>query len=155
MMLEVPAAVYLAPNFAEEVDFFSIGTNDLIQYVLAVDRSNRKVGPLYEPLHPAVLQCIANAIAAAKRAGKRVSICGEMAADPTCTLILVGLGLDDLSAGPFFIPAIKRLIRSVRFEDVQNLAEEVLRLPTVSEVKGCIFETIRELGLIDIMEMYR
>jgi len=155
MMLEVPAAVYLAPNFAEEVDFFSIGTNDLIQYILAVDRSNRKVGPLYEPLHPAVLQCIANAIAAAKRAGKRVSICGEMAADPTCTLVLVGLGLDDLSAGPFFIPAIKRLIRAVRFEDVQSLADEVLRLSTVTEVKGCIFETIRELGLIDIMEMYR
>jgi phosphotransferase system enzyme I (PtsI) len=106
-------------------------------------------------LHPAVLQCIANAIAAAKHAGKPVSICGEMAADPHCTLILVGLGLDDLSVGPFFIPAIKRLIRAVRFEDVQNLAAEVLRLRTVTEVKGCIFETIRELGLIDIMEMYR
>jgi phosphotransferase system enzyme I (PtsP) len=155
MMLEVPSAVYLAPYFAEEVDFFSIGTNDLIQYVLAVDRNNRKVGPLYEPLHPAVLQCVANAIAAANRAGKRVSLCGEMAADPTCTLVLVGLGLDDLSAGPFFIPAIKRLIRAVRFEDVQRMAEEVLTLPTVSEVKGCIFETIRELGLIDVMEMYR
>lgn len=155
MMLEVPAAVYLAPYFAEEVDFFSIGTNDLIQYVLAVDRGNRKVGPLYEPLHPAVLQCIASAIAAAKQAGKRVSICGEMAADPTCTLVLVGLGLDDLSAGPFFIPAIKRLIRAVRFEDVHDLANEVLSLRTVAEVKGCIFETIRELGLIDIMEMYR
>jgi phosphotransferase system enzyme I (PtsP) len=155
MMLEVPSAVYLAPYFAEEVDFFSIGTNDLIQYILAVDRSNRKVGPLYEPLHPAVLQCVANAIAAANRAGKRVSLCGEMAADPTCTLVLVGLGLDDLSAGPFFIPAIKRLIRAVRYEAVQSMAEEVLRLPTVSEVKGCIFETIRELGLIDVMEMYR
>ena len=126
MMMEVPAAVYLAPILAEEVDFFSIGTNDLIQYVLAVDRNNRKVGPLYEPLHPAVIQCVANAVNAAKHAGKRVSICGEMAADPMCTLLLVGLGLDDLSMGPFFIPIIKRLIRAASFETAQSLAEEAL-----------------------------
>jgi phosphotransferase system enzyme I (PtsP) len=154
MMVEVPAAVYLAPHLVQEVDFVSIGTNDLIQYVLAVDRSNRKVGPLYEPLHPAVVQCVASAVNAAKHAGKRVSICGEMAADPMCTLLLVGLGLDDLSMGPFFIPVIKRLIRTSSYKTAQNLAEEVLRLPTVKEVKACIFEMMRELGVIDLMEMY-
>jgi phosphotransferase system enzyme I (PtsP) len=154
MMMEVPSAVYLAPHLVEEVDFVSLGTNDLIQYMLAVDRNNRKVGTLYEPLHPAVIQCVANAVNAAKHAGKRVSICGEMAADPMCTLLLVGLGLDTLSMGSFFIPVIKRLIRASSFETAQNLAEEVLRLPTVKAIKGCVFECMRELGVIDIMEMY-
>jgi phosphotransferase system enzyme I (PtsP) len=154
IMMEVPAAVYLAPVLAQEVDFFSIGTNDLIQYVLAVDRNNRKVGPLYEPLHPAVIQCVANAVNAAKNAGKHVSICGEMAADPMCALLLVGLGLDDLSMGPFFIPIIKRLIRAASFETAQNLAEEALRLPTVKAIKSCVFEVMRDLGMIDIVEMY-
>jgi phosphotransferase system enzyme I (PtsP) len=154
MMMEVPAAVYLAPVLAPEVDFFSIGTNDLIQYVLAVDRNNRKVGPLYEPLHPAVIQCVANAVNAAKHAGKRVSICGEMAADPMCALLLVGLGLDDLSMGPFFIPIVKRLIRAASFETAQSLAEEALRLPTVKAIKSCVFEVMRDLGMIDIVEMY-
>jgi phosphotransferase system enzyme I (PtsP) len=154
IMLEVPSAVYLAPVLAQEVEFFSIGTNDLIQYMLAVDRNNRKVSPLYEPLHPAVLQCVANAVTAAKHAGKRISICGEMAADPMCALLLVGLGLDDLSMGSFFIPVIKRLIRSVSFEAAQNLADEALRLSTVREVKACIFEAMRELDVIDIVEMY-
>lgn len=154
MMMEVPAAVYLAPSLAQEVDFFSIGTNDLIQYVLAVDRNNRKVGPLYQPLHPAVIQCVASAVNAAKHAGKRVSICGEMAADPMCALLLVGLGLDDLSMGPFFIPIIKRLIRAASFETAQSLAEEALRLPTVKQIKSCVFEVMRDLGMIDIVEMY-
>jgi len=154
MMMEVPSAVYLAPQLGQEVDFFSIGTNDLIQYILAVDRNNRKVAPLYEPLHPAVIQCVANAVNAAKHAGKHVSICGEMAADPMCTLLLVGLGLDDLSMGPFFIPVIKRLIRAVTFERAQALAEEVLRLTTIREVKESVFEVMRDLGVIDIMEMY-
>jgi len=121
---------------------------------LAVDRNNRKVGPLYEPLHPAVVQCVANAVNAAKHAAKGVSICGEMAADPMCTLLLVGLGLDDLSMGPFFIPVIKRLIRAASYEVAQTLAEEVLRLATVKEVKACVFEVMRELGVIDLMEIY-
>jgi len=154
MMVEVPSAVCLADALAQEVDFFSIGTNDLIQYVLAVDRNNRKVASLYEPLHPAVIQSVAHAVRAAKRAGKRVSLCGEMAADPVCTALLVGLGLDDLSMGPFFIPMIKRLVRAVRFDTAQRLADEVITLPTVREVKSRIFELMRDLGAIDIMEMY-
>ncbi len=154
MMMEVPSAVYLAPALAQEVDFFSIGTNDLIQYVLAVDRNNRKVSPLYEPLHPAVLQCIASAVDAAKRAGKRVSICGEMAADPMCALVLLGLGLDDLSMGSFFIPLIKRLVRAVSFAQTQALAAEILGLSSVKEIKSRVFEAMREIGVIDVMEMY-
>ena len=154
MMMEVPSAVYLAPYLVREVDFISIGTNDLIQYVLAVDRNNRKVAPLYEPLHPAVIQMVANAVSVAKQAGKPVSICGEMAADPVCTLLLVGLGFDDLSMGPFFIPVIKRLIRAMTFETARSLAQEVLTMPTIKEIKSRIFETMRALGMIDIMEMY-
>ena len=154
IMIEVPSAVYLAAALAREVDFFSIGTNDLIQYVLAVDRNNRKVSPLYEPLHPAVLTCIASAVAAAKEAGKRVSICGEMAADPMCALVLLGLGLDDLSMGAFFIPLIKRLVRAVSFQQVEALAREVLQLSSVKEIKSRVFEVMRDIGVIDIMEMY-
>ena len=144
----------MAPYLIQEVDFFSVGTNDLIQYVLAVDRNNRKVAPLYEPLHPAVIQVLAQAVAAVKHAGKRVSICGEMAADPVCTLLLVGLGFDELSMGPFFIPLIKRLVRALDYPTAQSLADEVLTLPTVREVKSVIFESMRDLGVIDIMEMY-
>jgi phosphotransferase system, enzyme I, PtsP len=154
MMVEVPSAVHLAEHLVQEVDFISVGTNDLIQYVLAVDRNNRKVAPLYEPLHPAVIQTVARAVRAANAAGKPASICGEMAADPVCTLLLVGLGFNDLSMGPFFIPVIKRLIRAMTFDTARNLAEEVLTMCTVKAVKGRIFEAMRELGMIDIMEMY-
>jgi len=154
MMVEVPSAVCLAPSLIQEVDFFSVGTNDLIQYVLAVDRNNRKVAALYEPLHPAVIQFMAQTVNAAKHAGKRVSICGEMAADPVCTLVLVGLGFDELSMGPFFIPVIKRLIRALDFQTAQNVADQIVTMSTVGEVKSLVFEAMRALGVIDIMEMY-
>ncbi|MFN8627769.1 MAG: phosphoenolpyruvate--protein phosphotransferase [Candidatus Binatia bacterium] len=154
MMIEVPSAVFLIDHFVKEVDFISIGTNDLIQYVLAVDRNNRKVAPLYEPLHPAVIQMVAKAVRAAKAAGIPASICGEMAADPVCTPLLVGLGFDDLSMGPFFIPVIKRLIRSLTFETARSLADEVVNMSTTKAIKGRIFGAMRDLGMIDIMEMY-
>jgi phosphoenolpyruvate-protein kinase (PTS system EI component) len=154
IMVEVPSAVSLAPRLIHEVDFFSIGTNDLIQYTLAVDRNNRKVAPLYEPLHPAVLRAINYVARAARDAGKPVSICGEMAADPMCTLALVGIGLENLSMGPFFVPVIKRLVRAVDFRVAQRLAEAALELGTVKEVKGLLFEGMRELGIIDVIETY-
>jgi len=153
-MIEVPAAVWLADRLAKEVDFFSIGTNDLIQYILAVDRNNRKVAPLYEPLHPAVLTAIASAVQAAKRAGKRVSMCGEMAADPLCTLVLLGMGLDELSMEPFFVPVIKRLIRSLSYVAAQRLTQDVLQMETVQEVKGHLFKELKQLGMIELVEMY-
>lgn len=154
MMIEVPSAVALAPHLVREVDFISIGTNDLIQYMLAVDRNNRKVGALYEPLHPAVLQALAAIIEAARAAGKPLSICGEMAADPMCALLLVGLGMENLSMSAFFIPLVKRLVRSVPFSSLETLADEVLQLTTVKEIKGHVFEFMRRNGMVDLMEMY-
>lgn len=154
MMVEVPSAVSLAPHLIREVDFFSIGTNDLIQYLLAVDRNNHKVAPLYEPLHPAVLSAIHDTVQAAKGAGKWVGMCGEMASDPLCTVVLLGLGLDDLSMGPFFIPVVKRIIRSVSYSQVRALTRDVLGLATVKEVKGYLFDGMKSLGILELMEMY-
>ncbi len=154
MMIEVPSAVSLASHLIREVDFFSIGTNDLIQYLLAVDRNNSRVATLYEPLHPAVLQAIHDTVQAAKGAGKWVGMCGEMASDPLCTVVLLGLGLDDLSMGPFFIPVVKRIIRSVPYAAVRALARDVLGLSTVKEVKGYLFDGMRSLGILELMEMY-
>jgi phosphotransferase system, enzyme I, PtsP len=154
MMVEVPSAVALASHLVREVDFFSIGTNDLIQYLLAVDRNNSRVATLYEPLHPAVLQAIHDTVQAAKGAGKWVGMCGEMASDPLCTVVLLGLGLDDLSMGPFFIPVVKRIIRSVPHAAVRALARDVLGLATVKEVKGYLFDGMRSLGILELMEMY-
>ncbi|GIW41089.1 MAG: phosphoenolpyruvate--protein phosphotransferase [Candidatus Binatia bacterium] len=154
IMVEVPSAVSLAEELVREVDFFSIGTNDLIQYLLAVDRNNRKVSPLYEPLHPAVLRAIARTAEAARRAGKPVSLCGEMAADPECTVLLLGMGLSDLSMGPFFLPAIKRVVRALEYREAAKLAREILELPTVKDVKKHLFEALRRLGITDIVEKF-
>jgi phosphoenolpyruvate-protein phosphotransferase len=154
MMVEVPSAVALASHLIREVDFFSIGTNDLIQYLLAVDRNNSRVAALYEPLHPAVLRAIHDTVQAARGAGKWVGMCGEMASDPLCTLVLLGLGLDDLSMGPFFIPVVKRIIRSVPYAAVRTLARDVLGLSTIKEVKGYLFDGMRSLGILEMMEMY-
>ncbi len=154
VMIEVPSAVWLADRMIEEVDFFSIGTNDLIQYLLAVDRNNRKVSSLYEPLHPAVLRAVFHTIEAAKRAGKRVALCGEMGSDPLCTLVLMGMGLDELSMEAFFIPVIKRIVRSVSYEAAQRIAREVLAKDTVKEIKGYLFEEMKRLGVMEVVEMY-
>ncbi|MGD9764106.1 MAG: phosphoenolpyruvate--protein phosphotransferase [Candidatus Binatia bacterium] len=154
MMVEVPSAVQLADRFIHEVDFFSIGTNDLIQYLLAVDRNNRKVASLYEPLHPAVLRAVASVVRVADEAGKPVSLCGEMAADPVSTLVLIGMGLRDLSMSAFFIPVIKRLIRSVDIVAAERVFAQALELDTVKDVKRHVFEEMRELGVIELMETY-
>jgi len=154
VMIEVPAAVWLADRLIREVFFFSIGTNDLIQYLLAVDRNNRKVASLYEPLHPAVLTALSRTIQAAKRAGRRVSMCGEMAGDPLCTMVLLGMGLDEFSMEPFFVPVIKRLIRSLSYAEAQRLTEEVLQMGTVKEVKGRLFGELKKLGMLELVEMY-
>jgi phosphotransferase system enzyme I (PtsP) len=154
VMVEVPAAVQLAGRFIHEVDFLSIGTNDLIQYILAVDRSNPKVANLYEPLHPAVLAALASTIEAAKREGKRVGMCGEMAGDPLCALLLLGMGLEEFSMGALYIPVIKKAIRSITYQAAKSTAQIVLQMDTVGEIKRYLFEQMRELGMVELMEMY-
>jgi phosphoenolpyruvate-protein phosphotransferase len=155
VMVEVPSAVHLADRFLREVDFLSIGTNDLIQYILAVDRSNRKVANLYEPLHPAVLAALASTIEAGKRAGKRVGMCGEMAGDPLSALLLLGMGLEEFSMGALYIPVIKKTIRSITYQSAKAAAEIVLQMDGVGEIKKYLFDQMRSLGMVELLEMYR
>jgi phosphotransferase system, enzyme I, PtsP len=155
IMVEVPSAVQLADRFLREVDFLSIGTNDLIQYILAVDRSNRKVASLYEPLHPAVLAALMSTIKAGKREGKRVGMCGEMAGDPLCALLLLGMGLEEFSMGSLYIPVIKKAVRSITYEGAKSAAQIVLQMDTVGEIKKYLFEQMRELDMVELLEMYR
>ena len=146
-MIEVPSAAMTADIIAKEVDFFSIGTNDLIQYSIAVDRSNEKVAYLYEPAHPGVLRLIKNIIDVGHRAGIWVGMCGEMAGDPLFTLILLGLGLDEFSMPSIMIPEIKHIIRSVNMAQAKQIAEEAVSLPTASEVESFVNRKFQELGV--------
>jgi phosphotransferase system enzyme I (PtsP) len=155
MMVEVPSAVWLAARLAREVDFFSIGTNDLIQYLLAADRNNPKVAHLYEAFHPAVISALSEVINVARAADKEVGICGEMASDPLATLLLVGLGLDELSLSPLFIPVVRKLVREVDYQTARQTAREILQMSSVQEIKGYLIERYRDLGLINLVEMYR
>ena len=154
-MIEVPAAVWLAPRLINEVDFFSIGTNDLIQFMLAADRNNPKVAQVYEPLHPAVLAAIAEVVRVAQAAGKEVSLCGEMASDALATLVLTGMGLGQLSLSPFFIPVIRKILRETDYHTARRIAREVLAMSTVKQIKGYLFEQYRKLDLLSLVEMYR
>ncbi len=155
IMVEVPSAVWLAARLAREVDFFSIGTNDLIQYLLAADRNNPKVAHLYEAFHPAVISAISEVINVARAADKEVGICGEMASDPLATLLLVGLGLDEMSLSPLFIPVVRKLVREVDYQTARLTARETLQMASVQEIKGYLIERYRDLGLMNLVEMYR
>jgi phosphotransferase system enzyme I (PtsI) len=142
VMIEVPAAAALADIVAPEVDFFSIGTNDLIQYYLAVDRSNEYVSYLYKPLHPAVLRLIKFVIETALRAGKDVALCGEMAADPLSAIVLLGFGLRTFSMNPIFIPRIKKALRSVNLKTVQRVVRKAMALRTAQEIEEFLIEKL-------------
>jgi phosphotransferase system enzyme I (PtsI) len=146
-MIEVPSAAMTADLLAKEADFFSIGTNDLIQYSLAVDRGNEKVAYLYEPLHPAVLRLIKNISEAAHNSGIWVGMCGEMAGEPNMVLILLGLGLDELSMPPAVIPEVKYIIRSLTLKQAKGIAQEALKLSTGKEV-----EEFTQLKLKEILK---
>lgn len=132
IMIEVPSAALIADLLAREVDFFSVGTNDLIQYCLAVDRGNEHVAYLYDPLHPAILRALQAICRAAKEAGISVAMCGEMASDPLYTLVLLGLGFDELSMNPPNIPRVKEILRQVRSDEGVQLLSALLRLSTGS-----------------------
>ena len=135
IMIEVPAAVMTAEALARETDFFSIGTNDLIQYTLAVDRVNEKTAHLYEPAHPAVLKMIQKTIDAGHNEGIHVALCGEMASDPLLAFLLLGMGIDEFSMSAASILTVKRMIRSVKLQDAQRIAYEAMQLATGQEVE--------------------
>jgi phosphotransferase system enzyme I (PtsI) len=139
-MIEVPSAVFMADILAEEVDFFSIGTNDLIQYSMAIDRVNKHVSQLYQPLHPAVLRMIHRVVQAAKTAEIQVSLCGEMAGDLMNVPVLLGLELDAISMNPISIPGVKNLVRTISFEESKRLVQAVLKQATTSGVLALIQE---------------
>ena len=137
-MIEVPAAAIMADRLAAEVDFLSLGTNDLIQYTLAVDRANETVSELFRPHHPAVLRLIARVAEAARDAGKPVAVCGEMAGDPIFFMLLLGLGIREFSMGARSVPALKEVARMVSTEDAQRVARAALTLATADEVAALL-----------------
>ena len=142
IMIEVPSAAVIADILAQEADFFAIGTNDLIQYSLAIDRSNENVSYLYEPLHPALLRLIKGVIDAGKKAGIPVSMCGEMAADPIYAIVLLGLGLEVFSMNPSSIPVIKNVIRAARYRDCKRISDIALTKRTAQEIEEFVIESV-------------
>ena len=145
VMIEVPSAAFIADLLAKEADFFSIGTNDLLQYSLAIDRVNEHVAYLYEPFHPAVLRIIKNVVDCAKQRGISVSVCGEMAGEPEHALMFIGMGLEQLSMNAFSLLRVKRLVRSVRYEDAKDIVSMALTLSTAREVENYVSSKVIEL----------
>ena len=142
IMVETPAAVMIARELARHVDFFSIGSNDLIQYTLAADRGNEKVAYLYEPLHPAVLRLIEQTIQAARESGIWVGLCGEMSSDLVCAFLLLGMGIDELSASPYVVPEIKEMVRTIYFSEAKEIAEKALTVFGPAEVRRLVMDCI-------------
>jgi phosphotransferase system enzyme I (PtsI) len=147
VMIEIPAAAYTADLLAREVDFFTIGTNDLIQYCLAVDRADERVSQLYEPLHPAILRMIVMVRRAAARQRIPVSLCGEMASDPALLTLLVGLGLTEFSMTPGAIPVAKQILSEIRYDQLRVTARRILRLNTVDAIEHELMTALGKLTL--------
>jgi len=143
----MPSAALTADLLATEVDFFSIGTNDLIQYTMAVDRVNEYVSYLYEPFHPALLRLIGGVAHAAIAKGIPVAVCGEMAGDTTVVPILIGLGIHELSMSAPSIPEVKAMVRAVTVADVERLVGDILRLPTATEIREAVKRYVDGLGV--------
>ena len=148
IMIEVPAAAVISPILAKYVDFFSIGTNDLCQYTLAVDRMNEAIGSLYQPLHPGVLRLIKHVIDASHEQGKFTGMCGELASDPVATMILLGLGLDEFSMTASSIPLIKNILRSVSKAECEEVVNKALTMDTAEEITGYAKSVLIEKGLL-------
>ncbi|CDG87241.1 phosphoenolpyruvate-protein phosphotransferase PtsI [Xenorhabdus bovienii] len=147
IMVETPAAATIAHHLAKEVDFFSIGTNDLTQYTLAVDRGNELISHLYNPMSPAVLSLIKQVIDASHAEGKWTGMCGELAGDERATLLLLGMGLDEFSMSAISIPGIKKIIRNTNYDDAKALAEQALSQPTAQELMDLVDTFTREKTL--------
>jgi phosphotransferase system enzyme I (PtsP) len=147
IMIEIPAAVQTAHLLIKEVDFFSIGTNDLIQYTLAADRNNPKVQKYYDPYHPAILSSIKKVADVAHAAGKRVSLCGEMAADPVNMVLLLGMGIFDFSLSAPYIPIIKQTILNISLSRARQIAEHALTLDSAAAVREYMQKVSEELAL--------
>ena len=146
VMIEVPAAAWQAEQLARRADFLSVGTNDLTQYMLAVDRDNARVAGLYDSLHPALIQAVAHIIASGHHAGRRVNVSGEMASDPAAAVLLLGLGADSLNASTASAPRVKWAIRGFRWEQSQELAQQALRLETAAEVRDLLHQALIQAG---------
>jgi phosphotransferase system enzyme I (PtsP) len=146
-MVEVPSVIYMMDDYAPRVDFFSVGTNDLTQYLLAVDRNNPRVAALSNALHPAVLRALRDIVAAARRHHKPVSVCGEMGGDPAAVLFLLGLGVDSLSMSVSSIPRVKWVVNQFTMSQLQYIAEQVLTLPTSRAVRQFLNERLESNGL--------
>ncbi|HOL93036.1 MAG TPA: phosphoenolpyruvate--protein phosphotransferase [bacterium] len=144
-MIEVPSAVIIARDLAPLVDFFSIGTNDLIQYTLAVDRGNENIAYLYQPLHPAVLRMIVSIVNTGREFGLPVDVCGEMASDPVCALVLLALGIESLSMAPHAIPLIKQVVRSVVMVQLREFGAELLDLSSVADIRKRVQQALPKL----------
>jgi len=146
IMIEVPSAAILAHRLIPHVDFFSIGTNDLIQYTLAVDRNNEKVARFYQPLNPAILDLIRNSIQAAMRYGKSVSLCGEMAGNPVYTGMLLGMGLSEFSMSPLMLPEVKERIRAVSMDQCRSLAEALVEMDSAEQIEKRVWDFNAEVN---------
>jgi len=143
LMIEVPSAVTVADILAKHADFFSIGTNDLIQYALAIDRVNEQVAFMYQPFHPAILRMILQVIKAAEQAGIKVALCGEMAGDPLCTSVLLAMGIDELSLNAGGIPMIKKVFRSLSLDQAKADLRKIMKLDTASQVREFIVKKMQ------------
>jgi phosphotransferase system enzyme I (PtsI) len=144
IMIEIPSAVMVADNLAKKVDFFSIGTNDLVQYTIAVDRGNEKVSYLYSPVDPAILKLIQMTIDSACRNKIEVSMCGEMAGHPLYTRLLLGMGLKKFSMAAWAVPEIKKIIRSSNIADVKKLAKKAFKINKASDIKSILVKDLQD-----------
>jgi phosphotransferase system enzyme I (PtsP) len=147
MMIEVPSALYQVSAHAKHVDFFSIGTNDLTQYLLAVDRNNSNVARLYDSLHPAVLRALRAAVRDRRRCGKPVSVCGEMAGDPAAMILLLGMGVDTFSMSAGSLPRAKWVIRSIVQRHARAVLSEALRMDNAGDIRQRLNSELEGLGL--------
>ncbi|MFP4256802.1 MAG: phosphoenolpyruvate--protein phosphotransferase [Desulfobacterales bacterium] len=150
IMIEIPSAAVMADFLADQADFFSIGTNDLVQYTLAIDRTNRHVAHLYNPMHPAVIRLIRHVVDAGRYRGKKTFMCGEMAADPINLPILLGLGIEELSMAPQSVPEIKNLIRKISVSDARKLMETLLQQSSAKDMQKIVSDEFGDILYEDI-----